>query len=62
MTLPGGRGAACGMCGERFDSKRDERRWCAVREFVLKNPKPLVVCTDCFLELAEEEYAAPEVP
>jgi hypothetical protein len=52
------------MCGDRFDAKRDTRRWKASATPVgggLKaagRPKPLIVCTDCFLELAEAEHGA----
>jgi hypothetical protein len=51
----------CAMCGDRFDAKRDSRRWKAQATPVPAagaKPKSLIVCTDCFLELAEAEHGA----
>jgi hypothetical protein len=52
--------AVCELCGDRFEGKRDPRRWKAVATPVggTAKVKPFIVCTDCFLELAESEYGA----
>jgi hypothetical protein len=48
------------MCGRRFDDQRDDRRWKADATPVGGDAraKKLIVCTECFLELAEAEYGA----
>lgn len=59
--------STCAMCGQRFDEQRDTRRWKAHTTPVAGvggelratgKPKAAVVCTDCFLDLVEDEYGA----
>lgn len=54
------RRATCQLCGVRFDRlSHDSRRWkIEAKPIGDMKIKPMIVCTRCFLEVAEPEYGA----